>query len=715
MANSFLPPGWWRNRVLYMPVLCLVVGLLLTRFDWGRNQEYFLLNQLIKLRHLQPTQADSRLYFVGIDDETQTRFGRWPFARVFHGQFLDLLSSAHPAAVAWDVLFTEEDSVNDEAFIEGIQAAGAPVITASARAQARSGNALPGADFGLTLPLPNVVGGETVPAVEAALIPVEPLRKVTTFGFADSAPEIDGVRRKVPLVLKIGGKFYPNFALQTLMQFWKLEPSQLRVVAGDAIYIASPQVRRRIPIDPQGGFLINHRYEEDGVKGAGYGTLFQALVEKSNGGPAKDLPDLQGKVVIVALTATGSSEIGPSPLSPRTLIPLIHVNVIDNILHEDYLQKARAWMLWLGWLIVAYVSVWLLERLHFGVLTMVLPSMVVASLALTYAVFVWANLWLPMAMPLFAFVLLHIGTTGSRVLQEQAARQRIKRTFSSYLSPAVLDHVLAKADELKLGGERKPVTILFSDIRGFTSMSETMEEEEIIGHLDEYFTEMVECVNHHGGTLHKFIGDAIMAVWGDVISEGPEIDARNAVRAALEMRTALARLNEKWQSEGRQLFRIGIGLNQGRVLVGNIGAPQRLEFTVIGDAVNAASRIEGMTKEWHTDIAVGENVQALLRDQFVFRTLGLFRLMGKRIALRIYAVLEEVSPDTNPPGWLSTYETAFADYVAGDFHSAASGFEQVLSAEPGDHCADHYAKICRRHSESSPPGAWDAVHVSQRK
>lgn len=715
VAKSFLPPGWWRNRVLYMPVLCLIVGLFLTRFDWGRNQEYLLLDQLIKLRHLKPTQADSRLFFVGIDDPTQMQFGRWPFARFLHGELLGFLSVAHPAAVAWDVLFTEADSVNDEAFIEGIQAVGAPVITASARAKAGAGNALPGADFGLTAPLPNVQGGETLPEIGSALIPVEPLRKVSSFGFADTTPELDGVRRKVPLVLKMNGKIYPNFALQTLMQFWKLEPSQLRVVPGDAIYIESPQVQRRIPIDPNGRFLINYRYEEDGVENWSYGRLHHDLAEKYNNRPAPDLPDLNGKIVMVALTATGSSEIGPSPLSERSLIPMVHVNVIDNILREDYLQKARAWMMWLGWLVVAYISVWLLERVNFRVIIILLPALVLAALVLAYVVLVRANIWMPLATPLFAFVLLHFGTTGSRVLQEQAARQRIKRTFSSYLSPAVLEHVLAKADELTLGGERKPVTILFSDIRGFTSMSETMEEDEIIGHLDEYFTEMVECVNHHGGTLHKFIGDAIMAVWGDVISNGPEVDAGNAVRAALEMRKALARLNEKWASEGRQLFRIGIGLNQGRVLVGHIGAPQRMEFTVIGDAVNAASRIEGLTKEWQTDIAVGESVHALLREQFIFRTLGLFRLMGKKIALHAYAVLDEVSPERNPPPWLSTYEAAFADYVAGDFKNAATGFEKVLSIEPADYCADYYAKICRQHAESSPPEAWDAVHVSDRK
>ena len=278
-----------------------------------------------------------------------------------------------------------------------------------------------------------------------------------------------------------------------------------------------------------------------------------------------------------------------------------------------------------------------------------------------------------------------------------------------------MEHVLENPDDLTLGGERKPVTILFSDIRGFTTLSETMDEEEIIAQLNEYLTEMVECVNHHGGTLHKFIGDAVMAVWGDVISKGPEEDARRALRAALEMRPTLAKLNEKWRAEGRPPFKIGIGLNQGEVIVGNIGAPQRMEFTVIGDVVNAASRIEGQTKEWHADIAVGENVKALAGDGFHFRTLGLIRLAGKRNALRMYAVVEEVEAGRALPDVAVIYEAAFTDYVAGDFNNAATGFEEVLRIEPDNYCASLYAERCRLHQETPPTETWDAVHISEKK
>jgi adenylate cyclase len=300
-------------------------------------------------------------------------------------------------------------------------------------------------------------------------------------------------------------------------------------------------------------------------------------------------------------------------------------------------------------------------------------------------------------------------------LQEQQAKKKIRNAFSSYLAPAVLEQVMKNPDEIKRGGVRKPVTILFSDIRGFTSWSESVQEEVFIAQLNEYFTEMVACVNRHGGTLHKFIGDAIMAVWGDAISIGPENDARLALRAALEMRVALAQLNQKWQAENLSTHKIGIGLEHGEVLVGNVGAPQRMEFTVLGDAVNVASRIEGLTKYWHVDIAVGEKAQALAGDRFLSRTLGLFRLVGKQSATAVCGLVRELGPDETIPEMMGVYERAFSAYLAGDFKAALAGFDQFLEAEPGDHCADYYSTICREQLIKPSTEPWDGVYVSRAK
>lgn len=706
---------WWRGYPLYAPIALLPIWMALARTDSGKRLDFFLLDRLIQLRHSTAQRADSRLFFVGIDDATQTRFGRWPFARVFHGEFLGFLSAAHPAAVAWDILFAEEDAINDDALVQGIEMLGAPVITAAARANAEGGTPAGGTDFGLTLPLPRVEGGNAMLGTERVLVPVPALRKVSRFGFADSLPALDGVRRKVPLVFKIGSDFYPSFALQAAMQFWQLRPEQVRVVLGDAVYIESPQAQRRIPIDASGEYWINYRHEDDAFWSGSYGKLHRALSRKYNGDASANVPDLAGKLVVIALTSTGSSEIAPSPLNERSLVPLVHMNVLDNILREDYLRLANGWLIWICWLIIAYASVGIFERLDFSVAAAALGGLVVAALGAMSFLFVRANFWLPLGMPILGFVTLHLGGTGRRVLEEQRAKQQIKKAFSSYLAPAVLDEVMKNPDELKLGGVRKQVTILFSDIRGFTSWTESGAEEDLVAQLNEYFTEMVACVNRHGGTLHKFIGDAIMAVWGDAISLGSENDARRALLAALEMRAALARLNQKWEAENRPPLRIGIGLEHGDVLVGNMGAPQRMEFTVIGDAVNVASRIEGLTKEWQVDIAVGEKVRTLAGDRFFYRALGRFRLFGKRAAVCVSALVRELQPAEGAPPVGAIYEKAVADYLAGDFKNALAGFERCLRAEPGEYCAQRYAEICRDHLTTPPVEPWDGVHVSKTK
>jgi adenylate cyclase len=628
---------------------------------------------------------------------------------------LGFLSEIHPAAVTWDILFSEEDGINDDAFIQGIGMLGAPVTLAASTTAAKNENSIRGVNFGLTQPFTRVKGGNELPDHESALIPVEALRKVCFFGFADSVPGLDGVRRKVPLVLKIGDHFYPSLPLQSLMQFWKLQPQQFRIVLGDAIYIEGPQVTRRIPINRQGEFWINYRYEEDGFLNESYASLHDQLGRKYRNEPVGNLPDLNGKLIVVALTSTGSSEIGPSPLNERSLVPLVFMNVLDNILRQDYLRIGNAWIIWIAWLLAAYATVRIFQHLDFPRATAVLCAVIVTTLAAMYILFTRANLWLPLGVPLLGFVALQLGSGGSRLLQEQQAKRKIRNAFSSYLAPAVLEQVMKNPDEIKRGGVRKPVTILFSDIRGFTTWSETAEEKVFITQLNEYFTEMVACVNRHGGTLHKFIGDAIMAVWGDAVTNGLENDARVALRTALDMRVALAQLNEKWQAENLSTHKIGIGLEHGEVLVGNVGAPQRMEFTVLGDAVNVASRIEGLTKYWHVDIAVGEKARELAGDRFLSRTLGHFRLVGKQAATAVCGLIRELQPGEPIPEIVRVYEDAFSAYVAGDFKRALVGFEQYLEAEPGDYCASHYSEVCREQLTKPSTQPWDAVHVSRVK
>jgi adenylate cyclase len=706
---------WWRSYWFYAPIVVLGVCLGVAQTAPAKRLEFSLLDYLIRLRHSPAQHADSHLFFVGIDDNTQAKFGRWPFARVFHGELLGFLSDIHPAAVTWDILFSEEDGINDDAFIQGIRMLGAPMTLAASTTAAQSENSIRGMNFGLTQPFTRVEGGRTLPDHESALIPTEALRKVCFFGFADSVPALDGVRRKVPLVLKIGDHFYPSLPLQSLMQFWKLQPQQLRIVLGDAIYIESPQVRRKIPINREGEFWINYRYEENGFSNGSYVNLHDEFGRKYRNEPVGNVPDLKGKLVVVTLTSTGSSEIGPSPLNERSLVPLVFMNVLDNILRQDYLRIANAWLIWIGWLLAGYGTVRIFEHLDFPRAAGVLSAIVVATVAAMYLLFTKANLWLPLGVPVLGFVALQLSNGGHRLLREQQAKRKIRNAFSSYLAPAVLEQVMKNPDEIKRGGVRKRVTILFSDIRGFTTWSESAEEKVFISQLNEYFTDMVACVNRHGGTLHKFIGDAIMAVWGDAISMGLENDARLALRAALDMRVALAQLNQKWQVENLSTHKIGIGLEHGEVLVGNVGAPQRMEFTVLGDAVNVASRIEGLTKYWHVDIAVGEKARALAGDRFLFRTLGHFRLVGKQAATAVCGLIRELQPGEPIPEIVRTYEDAFSAYVAGDFKRALVGFEQYLEMEPGDHCATHYSEICREQLVKPSTEPWDAVHVSRTK
>ena len=297
---------------------------------------------------------------------------------------------------------------------------------------------------------------------------------------------------------------------------------------------------------------------------------------------------------------------------------------------------------------------------------------------------------------LAAFLASGFFSLGFEYVLESLEKMRTRRTLERYVSKNLVKEILDNPESFynTLKGVRKPATMLFSDIIGFTTLTENADPEKLVVQLNEYLTRMVAVVFENEGTLDKFIGDAVMAVWGNARSAGVENDAKMAARAALGMRHELKLLNDRWKTEGSTPLGIGIGINQGEVLVGNIGSSERADLTVIGDAVNLASRLEGLTRTYGVDILLGANVTELVRDEFYVRSVALVQVKGKTKPVEISTLLGERNEafDQEFLKWLESYEEALQKFRARDFTGAKNLFSQFLEFYPNDGLAHLYLR-----------------------
>ena len=308
---------------------------------------------------------------------------------------------------------------------------------------------------------------------------------------------------------------------------------------------------------------------------------------------------------------------------------------------------------------------------------------------------------------------------GFEYVLESLEKLRTRRTLERYVSKNLVREILDNPDSYyaSLKGVRIPATILFSDIVGFTSLTENADPEALVKQLNEYLSRMTAAVFEHGGTLDKFIGDAVMAVWGNVRSQGPTEDARMAIRAALAMVRELRTLNQKWHAQGIAPFAIGIGINQGDVLVGNVGSQEKADPTVIGDAVNVASRLEGLTRTYGTEIIVGPTAAEFAREEFYLRPLALVQVKGKTEPVEI-SVLEGSRSDRLDPQrveQLENFETGFRKFRERDFAGAKLLFSRFLVAYPADYPAKLYLERTLEYEVNPPPPDWRAVEIFTRK
>jgi adenylate cyclase len=424
----------------------------------------------------------------------------------------------------------------------------------------------------------------------------------------------------------------------------------------------------------------------------------------------------RGKIVIIGPLGDVFHDVQQTPFGAMAG-PELHLNAINAALGRAFLHETSPAVVYLL-IAAAGVLAWVLCQWFHGPLAR-LASLVAANaawLATTYLLYNHANLIIPMVAPLIALTLSGVGCLGWDFFLERNERNRVRSTLDKYVSKNVADLVLAESDEFAgaVKGQRRIVTVLFSDIRGFTAMTEEAVPEEFIAQLNEYFYEMVEAVLAGGGTLQNFIGDAVLAAWGDTRKLDPATGAYEAVRTALRMSDALKKLNKQWATQpGRRPLAIGIGIKQGEAILGSVGHPQRMNFTALGDTVNTAARLEGATKHLKTEMLVEETIEELTRDRFHFRRVDSLKLKGKSKATAVFTVLGEKPAPA--PVWLAEYHRAVDLYHARMFREAAEVFRKLGEELKDDPLCAMYATRCDLYAETPPSADWDGAFTMTEK
>jgi adenylate cyclase len=426
------------------------------------------------------------------------------------------------------------------------------------------------------------------------------------------------------------------------------------------------------------------------------------------------------KIVMVGSSAQVEHDTVVTPMSPTTLGAALHLQAMAAAMNHEFLRATPA-STGLALVVAAGLAAWLLVAflrrplLCLGTLV-VLTGTCLGAARLFYDKTGLLLLTVPV---LSVLVLSGSFSLGFEYALEWRERLRTRRTLERYVSRNLVKEVLENPDSYysSLRGARLPVTVLFSDLIGFTTLSEKGDPEALVAQLNEYLSHMTSVVFSNGGTLDKFIGDGIMAVWGNVRSFGMTEDAKNCARAALGMRRELRQLNQRWRGEGRMGFGMGIGINHGEVIVGNIGSQERMDPTVIGDSANLASRIEGLTRIYGLDILVGATAAELVRDEVHLRSVARVQVKGKSkpvdISTFIGARNEEVDPEFLK--WLDTYEEGLEKFRARDFTEAKILFSRFLEFYPDDLLAKMYVNRTLEYEQAPPDEAWEAVEVFEKK
>jgi adenylate cyclase len=752
-------------------------------FNFIQRLEYDSLDTRFRYRPPAATPIDPRIVIVDIDQHSQEVLGKWPFSRTHFANMLDVLREDGAKVVAFDVTFSKPDQSAapiralwaemearrkrgetidpalaaevqrlaaqydaDKQFASAIQRFGAVVLGnffLHTEADLRGlddktldtcANQIAFYSFPSVRPLRPETGKQDRISLMEKFQPDNLLPKGTeanlevltsalseeasSTGFFNVYPDVDGVVRQANLIIPYGRSkdfndwdIYASLDVQAVRSYFRLPNEQVVLEYGPVgayriLFGSSAQVRT----DDLGRGVVNFH-------GPGYTYPHYSLADVVQKKIPRD--KFAGKIVLVGATATGIGDLRTTPYGGLDFPGVeIHANVIDCLLHQSFLYRGAKQTLADVLLIFFFgipLGIWMAlvspRWMWFGAFLLA-PLVAVDYLAFLHGW--WLNFGVP-TLTLSSNVLL---VSLYRALFEEKEKRRVRSAFGQYLSPEVIRRLLVNPRLVE--PKKTDITVMFSDIRGFTTISEKLDAQDLAKFLNQYLSDMTSLVFDHHGTLDKYIGDAVMAFWGAPFEEPGHAAA--ACNTALKMMERVHEMQKQWASEGKPHLDIGIGLNTGVASVGNMGSALRYGYTALGDSVNLSSRLEGLNKDYGTHIVVNETTYAAAKDDgFVFRQLDLIRVKGKLQPVTIYELIGRAAENSvyGTPDEVrqrvDLFHCAHELYRQRRWQDAQNSFQTILDKWPDDGPSRIYWKRCQEYLFDEPPSGWDGVFTMTHK
>ncbi|MDX1498608.1 MAG: adenylate/guanylate cyclase domain-containing protein [Woeseiaceae bacterium] len=715
------------------------------RFEIIERVENYLYD--VRIRLTMPGTVDERIVIIDIDEASQAELGQWPWPRNTLAAIVDRLFDDYGIAVlGFDVLFAEAEETSAERLLEDLATglladdpelgAGLEALRTKLDSNARFAESLIARDVvtgfvfkdSLAANEPEATGVLPPPLIRESAIADLDVPFVTAAGYAGNLADIqenaigggffdaplidaDGVFRRAPLVQRYRGDLYASLALAVARVALGSPPVALEFAGGgdgpktglelEALRLGGVG----IPVDERLSVFIPYRGPQES---------FPYVSAKDVLSGAAPTEALAGKIALVGASAAGLLDLRSTPVGQRYIGVEAHANLVAGLIDGNIrLAPAYAAGLELTLLVaVGLLTALLLPRLGpaaaLGFVVAALAAVTAANLLL------WSrfDLVVPLASTLMYILLASMLQITYGFFVEQRNKRHLSQVFGQYIPPSLVEEIDETGEEISMEGESREMSVLFSDVRGFTTISEGLDANELTRMMNEFLTPFTRAIQEQRGTIDKYMGDCVMAFWGAPLADDEH--ARHAILAAFEMLGAVRALDEPFRARGWPTIRVGVGIASGVMNVGNMGSEFRIAYTVMGDTVNLGSRLEGLTKQYGVDIIVNDRTRALA-PEFTYRELDLVRVKGK---LEPVAIFEPLGPrdgiDATTAAELAGYEAALAAYRRQDWAEAARLFENLKQRT--DHVLyNAYTERIRRFRAAPPPEDWDGVfeHTSK--